>query len=356
MIACTHIMPLLLLALLLLLAEAEGAPSVVTRGDQFVESSSGAPVLLIGANVVLKGPPWLPSTKCASEPCKPVNDSLHENTFTVADARHLHGLNYNLVRLGVVWAGGQPTAEPKLGADFLERLHDILSLCDDHGLHVVLDVHQDAVGTAVCGEGVPQWFSALATPGEIGKPLRPSFQQKDGSCGTNDTASWAEYAGDPDYNIKNKCCRLLNQGTWGQLSFAEQSQKTMEYLLSPKGRPHYARYAGLLAAAAKDHPSVVGIELSESLCPTSSNHVAMRLLHTTTPPDWLCACTESAVCATSLLALDTCRRLCCVVNEPPTINRLGLFILWEECYKAIRAVSATLAVGVMDPSQASIGL
>ena len=30
------------------------------------------------------------------------------------------------------------------------------------------------------GEGVPQWFSALATPGEIGKPLHPLPKQKDG--------------------------------------------------------------------------------------------------------------------------------------------------------------------------------
>ena len=35
------------------------------------------------------------------------------------------------------------------------------------------------IGVVVClggnqgGEGVPQWFSQLANPGEIGKPLRP---------------------------------------------------------------------------------------------------------------------------------------------------------------------------------------
>ena len=44
------------------------------------------------------------------------------------------------------------------------------------------------------------------------------------------------------------------------------------------------------------------------------------------------------------------------MNEPPTIDRKGLFTLWEECYHAIRAVYPTLAVGIMDPSQAALGL
>ena len=70
----------------------------------------------------------------------------------------------------------------------------------------------------LCGEGVPPWFSALATPGQLGKPLHPVQSQPDGSCGANDTATWAEFAGDIDYNIKNRCCRKLNQGSWGQLA------------------------------------------------------------------------------------------------------------------------------------------
>jgi len=105
---------------------------------------------------------------------------------------------------------------------------------------------------------VPQWFSALATPDEIGKPLKPSdlFKQKDGSCGANDTKTWGDYAGDPDYNIKNRCCRVLNQASWGALGESTQAQDTMKYLLSTKGRPHYSRYTALLAAVAKGHPSV----------------------------------------------------------------------------------------------------
>jgi hypothetical protein len=293
--------------------EAIAGPRVTTAGEQFVDASGGK-VVLIGPNVVMKGPPWIPSVACSGNGhdgecfnCTHFDDTSCQ-TFTPADITHIRSFGYNFVRLGVIWAGGQPTPDPKLAADFEKRLHAFLDLSDEHGINVLLDIHQDAVGTAVCGEGVPQWFSKLATPDEIGKPLKPSgtFTQKDGSCGANDTKTWAEYAGDADYNIKNRCCRVLNSGaSWGALGGSSQAQDTMEYLLSTRGRPHYARYAGLLAAAVKGHPSVVGIEL---------------------------------------------------MNEPPTINRRGLFTLWEECYRAIRAVYPTLAVGIMDPSQAALGL
>ena len=210
---------------------------------------------------------------------------------------------WNFVRLGVIWAGGQPTAAPELDADFERRLHDFLDLAHEHGLHVVLDVHEDSVGTATCGEGVPPWLSALATPGQVGKPLTPLFtdgvmyaneaswvpdatQQQchektlaacaakglwDGKCWTNDTETWALYAGQTDYNVKNPCCMRYNGGgsQWSRLAVTEQGQSTMKYLLSnPEGRAHYARYIGLLARAVKDYPAAIGIELMNVSPPT----------------------------------------------------------------------------------------
>lgn len=79
----------------------------------------------------------------------------------------------------------------------MQRLQAILTLAHEHGIAVLLDVHQDAVGTAVCGEGVPQWYSKIATPHAIGKPLTPVSKQKDGTCGADDTKSWALYASLP---------------------------------------------------------------------------------------------------------------------------------------------------------------
>jgi len=116
-----------------------------------------------GINVVMKGPPWIPSihgnTTCGGSEC---------STFTEADALHLKAKNMSVIRLGVIWAGGQPTQEPKLDPDFVIRLHEILELCHNHSIRVILDLHQDAMGTAMCGEGLPMWFSQKHFPHLIG--------------------------------------------------------------------------------------------------------------------------------------------------------------------------------------------
>ena len=149
-------------------------PRAVVISDQKFVDKTGQPVLLQGANVVMKGPPWLPPVS-GDDVCA---DRWFSNftcyTFNRADAEHItQTMGWNYIRLGVTWAGAQPTAEHKLDEEWVTRLHAILSLCEEYGIHVVLDLHQDAVGTATCGEGVPQWFSALATPHQIGKPLVP---------------------------------------------------------------------------------------------------------------------------------------------------------------------------------------
>ena len=47
----------------LLLASAAAAPRVTTKGTQFVDSASGEPVVLVGANV---SPPPLSLPKCGA--------------------------------------------------------------------------------------------------------------------------------------------------------------------------------------------------------------------------------------------------------------------------------------------------
>ena len=164
------------------------------------------------------------------------------------DAQHLLGLGYDLVRLGVTWAGAQLEEGGELDPAWLDRLHAFLDLCHDQGLYVLLDVHQDAVGTATCGEGVPMWVSQLAVPDEIGEPIWPLPDLVDGTCGRNDTEGWAQYRGDVNYNIRNECCRKRNQGPWGDLITTTQAQKTMAFLFSARGRAHYVDFVGKVHA------------------------------------------------------------------------------------------------------------
>eukprot|EP01050_Picozoa_sp_SAG11_P024527 SAG11_NODE_5246_length_1617_cov_3.216074_1_plen_411_part_10 len=131
---------------------------VVIRGGQFINRRTGVAEVLNGTNVVMKGSPWIPevagTARCA-------DDHSSCSTFNDADALYLKGLygEHPSIRLGVIWAGGQPTPAAALDPAFVVRLRAFLRLCERHGIRVMLDVHQDAVGTAMCGEGVPMWFT-----------------------------------------------------------------------------------------------------------------------------------------------------------------------------------------------------
>ena len=82
-----------------------------------------------GTNVIMKGPPWIPST-AGDTLC---NQSEACSTFTARDALFLKSQGKTAIRLGVIWAGGQPTPDPVLDPDFKARLQSFLELCHDHG-------------------------------------------------------------------------------------------------------------------------------------------------------------------------------------------------------------------------------
>ena len=351
-----------MLPLLLRLASCVGASNAVvlagsagpaprallSKGRAFVDPATGVAVQLRGADVVMKGAPWIPLTDVVQQPVHGTGDwpegSMGDRcddrwftnytctTFSKADALHFQAKGWNFVRLGVVWAGGQPTPEPQLDPEFERRLGNFLDLCHEHGIHVLLDVHEDSVGTATCGEGVPPWLSELATPGQVGKALTPlldilnetswvpdATQQKcklrtlgecaaaglwDGRCWTNDTETWTLFAGQADYNVKNPCCQRYNGGgsQWSRLAATKQAQDTVLYLFHTiEGRTHYATYMGLLAKAVRDKPAAIGIEL---------------------------------------------------MNEPPVADlRIQMYETWKLCYDTVRKELPDIAVGVMDAGE-----
>ena len=292
---------------LLIVDNAAGIRDVIIQNNEFINSYTGKSLLLKGANIVMKGPPWLPSVS-GSAICDTTissGKSTSCQTFNKYDAQHLKDEGYNFIRLGVIWAGAQPEDKNSLSDSYLKRLYDILNLAHEFKIAVLLDVHQDAIGTAVCGEGLPMWFSATkAIPNEIGKPLYPLPPLKDKSCGVNDTEAWLQYAGDPDYNIKNECCRKYNSGNWYELTLTMQAENSLKYLFSQEGGEYYANFMKLLAEAVDNYPAAIGIEL---------------------------------------------------MNEPPQINDRGsMYELWHKCYLKIREVSDDLAVAIMDSAEIAV--
>jgi hypothetical protein len=120
-------------------------PRAVGGGGGGSAGSSGV-VLLVGTNVVMKGAPWLPdangTTSCADKPphCDDMQGcNITCTSFNAADAANLKRQGYNLVRLGVVWAGAQPAGPgTALDKEWLRRLHAILEVCHAAGIYVIL--------------------------------------------------------------------------------------------------------------------------------------------------------------------------------------------------------------------------
>ena len=276
---------------------------MVVADGRFVDRRTNATTTLRGPNVVVKGAPWLPAVAGSTVCDDGRNGSC--TTFNAADGAHIRARGWNAIRLGVTWAGAQPRGPGELDAAWVERLRAVLRLCDAWNISVLLDAHQDAVGTAVCGEGVPQWVSALATPGEIGRPLRGALRkQPDGKCGEDDVAGWAAHAGEDDYNTANGCCLRYNQGGWSDLMATEQAQATLHFwVATDRGRGLYAAFMGKLAAAVADLPAAVGIE---------------------------------------------------PMNEPPSPNLAALYRLWEQCEAAIHAAVPDMAVAIADTGEAPL--
>ena len=301
-------------------------------GRQFVLAATGEEIVLSGPNVIVKGPPYVPSVD-GDDACHEIIDdacTLHGNctsctTFTAADIEHIQAQGMNAIRLGVIWAGAQPRDEDALDAGFLQRLHALLSLCDHYGLHVLLDNHGDMVGAAGCGNGVPMWIQRRAAGELIGKPLRSQFPyflfscslqvsaiNGYARCGANED-EWAAHAGDERYAILNECCTSLNYYNPAGLGFKTISQRTLDYVLGVRGRGEadgeltpagyrsgraaFVRFWRLMAQAVADHPSAVGCEL---------------------------------------------------MNEPLSFRRQAMFETWREAAEAIHAVIPDMAVGLAD--------
>ena len=304
---------------------AASAPRLVrVSGGHFVLAATGAPIILAGPNVVVKGPPYLPTVDLDAPACADVVDDACAaagtcsscTTFGLADVANFRAHGWNAMRLGVVWAGAQPRDEDALDADFAARLHALLNLTDAAGLAVVLDNHGDMVGTANCGNGVPAWVQARAAGALVGAPLATAFPfdvvpglqvtalAGYGACGSNASA-WAAHAGDANYNLLSPCCRAMNAGgNPGALGFTTLAQATMDYVVSAgAGRASFVRFWALLAAAAAVHPSAVAAEL---------------------------------------------------MNEPMTLRRTRAFDTWREAGRALTARVPDMAVAGADTGEAVV--
>jgi endoglycosylceramidase len=105
-----------------------------------VPDAKGRVVILHGVNMVFKRPPYYPAAA----------------GFGRDDAAFLHRNGFNVVRLGVIYAGVEPS--PGVYDDaYLNQIAATESLLAKHGVFSQLDFHQDMYNERFQGEGWPDW-------------------------------------------------------------------------------------------------------------------------------------------------------------------------------------------------------
>jgi endoglycosylceramidase len=96
-----------------------------------------------GTNVVKKSAPWYRQ-----------EEFTPGDSFGLTDVQNLQNLGVNAVRLGHHWAGAEPV-RGQYNQTFIDIMASQTKLAEDHGIYVLVDVHQDVLAAQFCGHGVP---------------------------------------------------------------------------------------------------------------------------------------------------------------------------------------------------------
>lgn len=112
----------------------------VTPTGVWLTNSNGQVVLLHGFNEVYKLAPYEPSA----------------SGFSEDDAAFLAANGFNVVRLGVIWAGVEP--QPGVyDAAYVKSIQQTVQMLAAHGIYTIIDMHQDLYSASLGGEGAPEW-------------------------------------------------------------------------------------------------------------------------------------------------------------------------------------------------------
>jgi endoglycosylceramidase len=126
------------MAALLVASPALAAPP--GHAGRWVVDRSGRVLVLHGLNMVSKLPPYLPSA----------------TGFGADDAAFLARNGFNVVRLGVIYAGVE--SSPGVYDDaYLKSIARTVRVLSARGIYTLLDFHQDQYNERFHGEGFPAW-------------------------------------------------------------------------------------------------------------------------------------------------------------------------------------------------------
>ena len=70
------------------------------------------------------------------------HDTVSRYSYSEEDAKLMASMGYNVIRLGVLWAGLEPT-RGEYNMTYLDQVVQCVDIAEKYGLHTVLDMHQD---------------------------------------------------------------------------------------------------------------------------------------------------------------------------------------------------------------------
>ena len=155
------------------------------RDGAFMVDADNRVVLLHGVNAVWKLTPYYPPDTAAG--------------FTAADAAFLAANGFNVVRLGVLFAGVMPQ-RGVIDPGYLNQIDRTVQLLAAQHIWVLLDFHQDQYNEKFQGEGFPDWAvpsQILPNDAHYGFPLDEflslALNGVYDQLWTNSNGIWAQY-------------------------------------------------------------------------------------------------------------------------------------------------------------------
>jgi endoglycosylceramidase len=96
-------------------------------------------------------------------------------SFCLADIMKIKRWGFNVVRLGVMWAGVMPN-ENQVNYTYLQQIEQIINMLGEQDIRTIVDVHQDDLNEHFCGQGMPDYLlkyipSSKAFPQPVKKSI-----------------------------------------------------------------------------------------------------------------------------------------------------------------------------------------
>jgi endoglycosylceramidase len=142
--------PILIIALFACVLCVSGNPNNILYIDPVtgaIKDKLGRELIFHGVNAVAKWAPYVPITEGFNA----------WTTLSDQDFANLQSWGQNIIRLGVMWAGLEPT-QGEYNETYIQIIESIVNKASRYGIYTLLDMHQDLLSEKFCGDGLPLWM------------------------------------------------------------------------------------------------------------------------------------------------------------------------------------------------------